>query len=118
VDRRWTRVVASQDLDAGGVVPFEHGGEEWVVWRDATGSLCAQHRRCPHLDDDLAEGTVAGTELLCRGHGWSFDVEGRAVKRNEHGRADSKGRVVTLAVRERGGGVEVADRSGAAAADR
>jgi phenylpropionate dioxygenase-like ring-hydroxylating dioxygenase large terminal subunit len=107
----WTPVAASVDVPVGRVLPFEHGGDEWVVWRDTRGRLCAQPRRCPHLDHDLAEGAVADDELVCRGHGWSFDVDGRALKRNEHGRADPKGRVVTLAARDRDGTVEVGPSS-------
>jgi nitrite reductase/ring-hydroxylating ferredoxin subunit len=108
---RWTRLVASSELPAGRVLPFEHDGDEWIVWRDTHGRLCAQQRRCPHLDHDLAEGVVTGDELVCRGHGWSFDLDGRARKRNEHGRADPKGRVVTLAARDRDGTVEVGSTS-------
>jgi phenylpropionate dioxygenase-like ring-hydroxylating dioxygenase large terminal subunit len=118
---RWQPVARATDLAGGRAVAFaldDLHGDEWVVWRDAAGRLCAQPRRCPHLAWDLAEAVVVGTELVCPGHGWSFGADGRAVKRNQRGRADPKGTVVTLAVRERDGVVEVSPERGTGGVDR
>jgi phenylpropionate dioxygenase-like ring-hydroxylating dioxygenase large terminal subunit len=79
-----------------------------VVWRGHSGALGTAPRSCPHLDWDLTEATVAGDELVCPGHGWSFDCAGRAFKRNEFGREDDKGRITTLRVSDSSDGeVEV-----------
>ena len=94
-------------LPVGTIAPVELGGEEFVVWRGSDGRVRSAPRRCPHLDHDLADGYVAGAELVCAGHGWAFDGDGHAYKRNEFGRVDPKGDVPTLAVCERDHVVEL-----------
>ncbi len=93
-------------LPAGAVVAVEVDGNDYVVWRGASGALGSAPRWCPHLDHDLSEGYVVGDELVCRGHGWAFDGAGHAYKRNELGRADPKGSVSRLAVRETQAGID------------
>jgi phenylpropionate dioxygenase-like ring-hydroxylating dioxygenase large terminal subunit len=93
------RLPASQ-LPAGTVQPVELGGRDYVLWRGADGRVRSGPRYCPHLDHDLAEGWVSGNELVCPGHGWAFDGDGNAYKRNEFGRVDPKGAVETLDVHD------------------
>ena len=100
--------IRSIDVPAGAVVPYEFDGAEYVVWRDRSGTLGAVARTCPHLDWDLAEGYIDGDELVCAGHGWSFDRFGRACKRNLAGRADPKDDVVALTLVEVDGEVRPA----------
>jgi len=88
------------DVPPGTVVPFDVDGDEFVVWRAASGALCAMARQCPHLDWDLAEASVVGNELVCPGHGWAFDTAGHAFKRNLFGRVDAKDEVQTVPVVE------------------
>ncbi len=90
--------------------PVEVDGEELVVWRTASGTICAIPRRCPHLDEDLMDGYVVGDELVCAAHGWSIACDGHVFKRNEAGRADPKGTVCTWQTRESDGKISV--RSG------
>lgn len=97
-------------ITRGAAVAVEVAGREYVVWRGYGGALGSAPRVCPHLDRDLLDGTVVGDELVCAGHGWSFDCAGRAAKRNEHGRADPKGAVETLDLVERDGFVDVRRR--------
>jgi phenylpropionate dioxygenase-like ring-hydroxylating dioxygenase large terminal subunit len=92
---------------AGSVVAVEVDDAECVLWRGADGRVRGVPRWCPHLDHDLVEGSVAGNELVCAGHGWAFDGDGNAYKRNEFGRVDPKGRVDALRIRERGDHIEV-----------
>ena len=63
-------------------------------------------RNCPHLDWDLLEAVVVGDELVCPGHGWSFDCSGHAFKRNEFGRADPKDDIETVTMQEDQGTIE------------
>src|SRR3954466_14315932 len=102
------RLVRAADVPAGAVVPIELGGDEYVVWRASSGRVCAMARQCPHLDWDLADASVVGDELVCAGHGWSFDTEGHAFKRNLLGRADPKDDVITLPLDEADGEIRVA----------
>jgi phenylpropionate dioxygenase-like ring-hydroxylating dioxygenase large terminal subunit len=97
----------STDLPAGAVRAVEVEGREFVVWRGADGAVRSAPRACPHLDHDLAAGHVAGTELVCGGHGWAFDGGGRTYKRNEFGRVDPKGDVPVLEIHEAAGMIEL-----------
>jgi phenylpropionate dioxygenase-like ring-hydroxylating dioxygenase large terminal subunit len=96
--------VRVQSIAPGTVAAWD---DDVVVWRGESGALCAMQRQCPHLDWDLAEATVVGDELVCPGHGWSFDAQGHACKRNLFGRADPKGVVDAFAVREVDGEIRV-----------
>lgn len=82
-------------------------GEEYVVWRGASGRLGSAPRRCPHLDWDLAEGRVVDDDLVCAAHGWAFDCSGNAYKRTERGRRDDKGTIDRVRVREAGGEIRL-----------
>jgi phenylpropionate dioxygenase-like ring-hydroxylating dioxygenase large terminal subunit len=95
------------DVPQGAVVPITLDGDDYVVWRARSGRLCAMARKCPHLDWDLAEANVVGDELVCPGHGWAFDTEGHAFKRNLLGRVDSKDEVATLPVDDADGEIRV-----------
>jgi len=99
--------VSAAAIGPGAVCAVDVGDEEYVLWRGADGRLRSAPRRCTHLDHDLAEGHVAGNELVCAGHGWAFDGAGNAYKRNEFGRVVPKGSVATLEIREEGGTVVV-----------
>jgi nitrite reductase/ring-hydroxylating ferredoxin subunit len=98
----WTSV-ASDDVPARTVVAVAVDGVDFVVWRGASGALGSAPRRCPHLDWDLTEATVVDDELVCAGHGWSFDCAGHAFKRTELGRIDPKDDVETVCIAEAGG---------------
>jgi phenylpropionate dioxygenase-like ring-hydroxylating dioxygenase large terminal subunit len=93
-------------LAPGAIEAVEIDGHECVVWRGRSGRLGSAPRFCPHLDHDLAEGYVSGDELVCAGHGWAFDGAGNVYKRNEMGRVDPKGTVLTLAITEGSDGLE------------
>lgn len=34
----------------------------------------ALENRCPHAGDPLSEGVLEGAVVICRAHGWDFDV--------------------------------------------
>lgn len=99
---------ASDRVPPSSVRAVDIDGEPFVVWRGASGALGSAPRWCPHLDFDLAEGHVEGDELVCQGHGWSFDCRGHAFKRNEFGRVDPKDDFATLRLNEAGGVIEAA----------
>jgi nitrite reductase/ring-hydroxylating ferredoxin subunit len=92
--------IASAAVATGSVVAIECAGDEFVLWRGHDGRVRGAPRWCPHLDHDLADGYVVDDELVCAGHGWAFDGDGRAYKRNEFGRVDPKGTVETPTIHE------------------
>ena len=93
-------LIASASMVPGSVTAIDCGGDEFVLWRGRDGRVRGAPRWCPHLDHDLAEGYVVDDELVCAGHGWAFDGDGRAYKRNEFGRIDPKGTVETPVIHE------------------
>ncbi|MDQ1449818.1 MAG: 5,5-dehydrodivanillate O-demethylase oxygenase subunit [Actinomycetota bacterium] len=95
-----------EPLAPGAIEAVEIDGHECVVWRGRSGRLGSGPRFCPHLDHDLAEGFVSGDELVCAGHGWAFDGAGHTYKRNEFGRADPKGTVIALTLKEDADGID------------
>ena len=97
----------ASEVATGEVRAVDIGGREFVVWRGSDGRVRSAPRLCAHLDHDLAEGFVAGDELVCPGHAWAFDGDGNTYKRNEFGRVDPKGTVEILAVREAAGSIEL-----------
>src|SRR5262249_20669077 len=57
----------------------------------------AYQGRCPHQGASLAEGEVDGSHLVCRNHGWRFDIEnGQRV-------GDDQVRLRPCPIREQGG---------------
>ena len=100
-------VLSSADLPAGRVVAVDLADEEAVIWRAPDGSPCVMARWCPHLDWDLTEAAIDGDELVCQGHGWSLRADGCALKRNEFGREDAKGKVRMWPAEERDGRIEI-----------
>jgi phenylpropionate dioxygenase-like ring-hydroxylating dioxygenase large terminal subunit len=100
------RIIASA-LPRNCVLAVEVDGDEFVLWRAREGRVCSAPRVCPHLDHDLVEGYVDGDDLVCAGHGWAFDGNGNAFKRNEFGRVDPKGKVATLEIGEVGDQIEL-----------
>jgi phenylpropionate dioxygenase-like ring-hydroxylating dioxygenase large terminal subunit len=99
--------VAGQVLARGEVGAVDVDGDEFVIWRGHDGIVRSAPRIRPHLDHDLADGYVVGTELVCAGHGWAFDGNGNMYKRNEFGRVDTKGSVPVLAIDDHDGNIEV-----------
>jgi len=51
-------------------------GRPVVVWRTATGRVCALADSCPHQGTELSLGVVVGEELVCSKHGWSVATDG------------------------------------------
>ena len=98
----------SASVPTGAVVPLDVDRTEFVVWRGTSGVLGNAPRICPHLDWDLADAIVVDDELVCSGHGWSFDCNGHAFKRTELGRIDRKDDVETLRLVESEGTITAA----------
>ena len=75
--------------------------EEVVIWRSASGKLCAMDSRCPHQWSHLAyEGAVSGEELICQSHFWCFTQSGQGYKQTLSGRQDPKSDIPTYETQE------------------
>ena len=73
--------IAAGGVPAGAIVDAEIDGVEVVVWRGASGRLCATDARCPHQWSHFAaEGAVDGDELVCTSHFWRFAPDGSGCR--------------------------------------
>jgi cytochrome P450/nitrite reductase/ring-hydroxylating ferredoxin subunit len=75
LEEGWIGLARADELRGPGPFALQAGGEELVAVRGADGELRAFEGRCPHQGALLAEGEVVGAELVCRNHGWRFDLD-------------------------------------------
>lgn len=69
------RVCRLADVAVDELRAFRVAGVTWpVLVTIVDGALVALPGVCPHEDVALADGILVGSEIVCRGHGWSFDV--------------------------------------------
>jgi phenylpropionate dioxygenase-like ring-hydroxylating dioxygenase large terminal subunit len=54
-------------------------GQDYVLWRDDSGSPRAAADRCPHRGTKLSLGRVCAGQIECPYHGWRFDGSGQCV---------------------------------------
>ncbi len=80
----WYPLVASNDLQAGAVMPAMLHGERLVVWRSRTGRIGVWNDRCPHRSMSLSLGATTGEALVCPYHGWEFGSDGNCRRIPAH----------------------------------
>jgi phenylpropionate dioxygenase-like ring-hydroxylating dioxygenase large terminal subunit len=76
--------------------------ESVVLYRTASGAVCALRDRCPHRFAPLSLGRIRGEELECGYHGLRFDRSG-ACAHNPHGARPSAAKVRAYPTLERYG---------------
>lgn len=76
----WFPVCASKSLSSGQVRSFKILHQRIVVFRTASGALCAMDAFCPHLGADLGNGRVTGERLQCYFHQWQLSTEGAVAE--------------------------------------
>jgi len=77
----WYHLLDSDDLRPGKVVPVEALGQEFAVFRSASGSPHAVAAYCPHLGANLAAGgRVVDDCIECPFHGWRFRGDGTLAR--------------------------------------
>jgi nitrite reductase (NADH) small subunit len=57
---------------------FRVGGQSIAVFRTRTGKVFALANRCPHRGGPLADGMLAGEQVVCPLHAFRFDPESGA----------------------------------------
>jgi phthalate 4,5-dioxygenase len=78
-------------------------GQDFVLFRDASGQLGLLDRDCPHRGADLAFGRLESDGLRCPFHGWKFAADGRCLETP----AEPAGSVLCDRVRQRNYPVQV-----------
>ncbi len=77
--RSWFPVARTADLDKP--VAATLLGVRLVVYRDRSGAIAVQSRRCPHRGGDLSIGEVHESSIACPYHGWEFaGADGACVR--------------------------------------
>jgi phenylpropionate dioxygenase-like ring-hydroxylating dioxygenase large terminal subunit len=75
----WYAVAPAVTLaDQPVLVPF--AGQEYVLFRDASGIPVCFENRCPHRGAALSLGSSQDGCLRCAFHGWMFDSQGRCIE--------------------------------------
>ncbi|WP_433826644.1 Rieske 2Fe-2S domain-containing protein [Actinoplanes sp. CA-015351] len=77
--RSWFPVARLVDLDKP--VAATLLGVKLVVYRDGSGQVVVQSRRCPHRGGDLSIGEVHPASIACPYHGWEFASSDGACSR-------------------------------------
>jgi len=72
VDRRWVDVGGLADLRDNRLVADVNGTSVLVV--RAGRALAAVENECPHLGQQLSDGTVSGRVIRCAAHGYRWDL--------------------------------------------
>jgi renierapurpurin 18,18'-hydroxylase len=75
----WYPVAWSHELSPGKALGRHFAGEPIVLYRGTHGQVFALEDRCAHRQVPLHLGVVAGDQLKCHYHGWTYDCGGKCV---------------------------------------
>lgn len=72
---RFVAVCDLADLPVGLGRPFHIGGHGIAVFRTRAGKVFAVANRCPHKGGPLADGMLAGDQVVCPYHAFRFHAD-------------------------------------------
>ena len=75
----WYPVACSHKLKPGKSIATVFAGEPIVIVRTKAGALFALENRCAHRQVPLSNGVVAGEQIRCGYHGWTYDKSGKCI---------------------------------------
>ena len=75
----WYPVAWCDELKPGRTLGRRFAGQPIVLYRGNSGQAFALEDRCAHRQVPLHLGVVAGDELKCHYHGWTYDRGGKCV---------------------------------------
>ena len=78
--RFWQPVYVSSELKAGYAVPIRIMGEDFTLYRGASGAAYVVDFRCAHRGTQLSVGWVEQDCIRCFYHGWKYDGGGQCVE--------------------------------------
>ena len=104
----WVAITSAGAVAPGEVLEATLDGAEVVVWRTESGIPCVMEARCPHQWSHLGDsGAVAGEEIVCLTHFWTFATDGSGWKESLDGRRDRKGDIEVHPCQEVAGEIRV-----------
>ena len=78
--RFWHPVAIGADLTAGSAKPIRVLGEDFTLYRGATGRPHAVDSACAHRCTQLSVGTIEDDNIRCLYHGWLYDANGQCLE--------------------------------------
>lgn len=76
----WVAACATTDIEPEDVVPFEHNGRSYAVYRTPDDEFYATAGHCTHEAELLCDGLVTGRVIECPMHLGRFDfTTGKAL---------------------------------------
>jgi nitrite reductase/ring-hydroxylating ferredoxin subunit len=103
----WQPTALAEELEAPRPIrPVRLLGEDFVLFRDGSGTYGLMDRHCPHRGADLAFGRAEPRGLRCSFHGWLFAPNGQCLETP----AEPAGSPMHKNIRQRA--FPVVDRSG------
>lgn len=100
-DEPWIDVLASADLLEGKPRMIRVTGKRVAFLREGP-RIFAFDDLCPHASDPLSQGYPFEGSIVCRAHGWRYELDGGTCLLGEHA-----SRLPIHQVREREGRLEV-----------
>jgi phenylpropionate dioxygenase-like ring-hydroxylating dioxygenase large terminal subunit len=85
--RTWQVACREEEIrEIGDFVTYEIGHDSFIIMRTTSGEIRAFANVCPHRGRRLTEGCGHLQGIVCRFHGWSWDIDGnntRVVDRDD-----------------------------------
>jgi 3-phenylpropionate/trans-cinnamate dioxygenase ferredoxin subunit len=69
----WVAAAAADDVDEEDVIPFEHDGIDYAIYRSPDDRYYATGGHCTHERTLLCDGLVMGSIIECPKHNGRFD---------------------------------------------
>jgi 3-phenylpropionate/trans-cinnamate dioxygenase ferredoxin subunit len=77
---QWIAACSTGDIDPEDVIPFDHGGNAYAIYRSPDGAYYATDGHCSHEQTPLCDGLVMGDVIECPKHNGRFDyTSGKAL---------------------------------------
>ncbi|MGH3439712.1 MAG: Rieske 2Fe-2S domain-containing protein, partial [Sciscionella sp.] len=78
--RYWYPVAFTRELNEFPVKPAKLLGEDWAVFKTASGRYGIVPEACPHRRASLSYGVVEPNGIRCPYHGWVFGLDGQCLE--------------------------------------
>ena len=78
---RWIAALPVEDIDPEDLLPFDHEGRAYAIYRDEDGEVFATDGLCTHEKVRLCDGLVMGNQIECPKHNGRFNYKTGSAER-------------------------------------